>query len=207
MSIGCSLIASSIVAYLTSLYAFQHEKEHEITQVWGPANIYKTRQAMNVASEKYLNNANEQLDYIGFGFRSLRNSKDNEIKELATKGVKIRFLVMNPNSTFVTEREKEEGTAPNEISHSIEQLKEWLKCVKTVASNPDNIQLRYYNASNLDFYHRVDNKIYVGPYWYGKQSQQTITYEFSAPSEGFALYEKYFNRLWNDSTLTEIVEL
>jgi len=50
----------------------------------------------------------------------------------------------------------------------------------------------------LDFYWRVDDELYVGPYWYHVGSQQTITYKFTSGKKGFKLYEKYFEDLWND---------
>ena len=54
----------------------------------------------------------------------------------------------------------------------------------------------------LDFYWRVDNDIYIGPYWYHVGSQQTITYKFHKGRRGFDIYRDYFESLWNDNDNT-----
>ena len=63
----------------------------------------------------------------------------------------------------------------------------------------------------LDFYWRVDDEIYIGPYWYGIGSQQTITYKFIAGKQGFEVYAEYFERLWeneeNTVFLTKVSEV
>lgn len=53
----------------------------------------------------------------------------------------------------------------------------------------------------LDFYWRVDNNLYIGPYWYHLGSQQTITYKYKHSGIAFNLYTEYFERLWNSPEL------
>ena len=55
----------------------------------------------------------------------------------------------------------------------------------------------------LDFYWRIDDELYVGPYLYGIPSQQTITYKFVNGGMGFKLYSEYFESLWNNDKLCE----
>lgn len=50
----------------------------------------------------------------------------------------------------------------------------------------------------LDFYWRIDDQIYIGPYWLGTESQQTITYKFIKGGRGFEVYSDYFEELWNN---------
>ena len=69
-------------------------------------------------------------------------------------------------------------------------------------SKNGKIQIKYYNAMTIDFYWRVDDCIYIGPYWYGVDSQQTITYKFTVGGRGFNLYSDYFEDLWNNNDLT-----
>ena len=68
-----------------------------------------------------------------------------------------------------------------------------------------------YKCMTLDFYWRVDDEIYIGPYWYGIGSQQTITYKFIAGKQGFEVYAEYFERLWeneeNTVFLTKVSEV
>ena len=71
--------------------------------------------------------------------------------------------------------------------------------------------MRGYSTMTLDFYWRVDDYLYVGPYWYGVESQQTITYKFLDGGKGFTQYSDYFEELWNNDglckTLTKAVEM
>ena len=54
----------------------------------------------------------------------------------------------------------------------------------------------------LDFYWRVDDDIYVGPYWLGYLSQQTISYKFTGKTDqGFTMYSNYFDKIWNNSEI------
>ena len=59
----------------------------------------------------------------------------------------------------------------------------------------------------LDFYWRVDNVLYIGPYWYGVDSQQTITYKFVDGGKGFTQYTEYFESLWeSDEIMTTLTD-
>ena len=197
--IGGSLIASAVVAYLTSIFLFRRQMEKEITEKWGVFGFWESRAEMNLACDEYLEAAKEQIDYIGFGFRSLLSSKNKVLEEKARQGVKIRFLVMSPSSKFIEEREKEEGNAPGEIREAIKKLEEYIRKLKSIARNPDDIQIRFYDAMTLDYYNRIDDVIFTGPYWLGKQSQQTVTFGFQAKSKGFDLYSGYFEDLWDNA--------
>ena len=111
---------------------------------------------------------------------------------------------MDPDceNVFLKQREKEEGKQEGDIRNSINQLVEW-------ADNLNNknyrgkIVVKGYSSMTLDFYWRVDGEVYIGPYWYGIPSQQTITYKFTDNGKGFSVYTNYFEKLWNDSKLTK----
>lgn len=197
--VGGSLVASSIVAYLTSLFLFKRQMEKEITEKWGVFGFWESRAEMNKDCDMYLEDAQTQIDYIGFGFRSLLNSKGKLLEDKAKQGVKIRFLVMSPDSDFIKEREKEEHNAKDEIKTSIIQLERWVGKLKRIAPSAENVQIRFYNAMPIDYYNRIDGVIFTGPYWLGKLSQQTVSFGFRNNSKGFDIYSEYFEDLWNNS--------
>ncbi len=173
----------------------------EIINRWGMTNIYRSRSEMNADCSKDLDKALEHIDYIGFGFRSLMDSKSKIIEEKAVAGVKIRFLVMDPESPYLKKREAIEKSSEGSIKQSIYNLEKWIRHLREISKNPSNIQLRYYDSFPLDFYNRIDDAIYMGPYWFGKTSQQTVSYRFQAKSEGYNLYTEYFNDLWDSTDL------
>ena len=66
-------------------------------------------------------------------------------------------------------------------------------------SNKGKITIKYYDCMTLDFYWRLDDQLYVGPYWFGTESQQTITYKFVKGGRGFDVYTEYFEELWENA--------
>ena len=59
----------------------------------------------------------------------------------------------------------------------------------------------------LDFYWRMDDDLYIGPYWQGYSSQQTITYKFDKGGEGFRVYTDYFEKLWDNAKNNVLVSV
>ncbi len=201
LSIACSILASAIVGLFTVSFLYQEEEDREVIKRWGLTNIYRSRDVMNTDCDKDLRKAREHIDYVGFGFRSLRDMESDTIRERLAAGAKIRFLVMSPDCPYLEEREKEEKCSPGEIKKSIHDLENWVRELNK-ENKKNNIQLRYYNTLPLDYYNRIDNVVYMGPYWYNKTSQHTVSYKFIAGSEGYNLYTDYFDDLWEDKELT-----
>lgn len=203
ISIASSLIASSIIAYLSSRYLVKQNKMKEIIDKWGLEGIYETRAEMNESSNKYLSSIENEMDIIALGMRSFRDAKGDIIKEKVKKGIKIRILTLEPNSMFVTQREKEEDRVEGEIKKTISDLAKWINDLKDIAPDRNNIELRFYNTCPLDSYMRIDGHIYIGPNLYGIISQQTISFEFKENSTGYSYYCDYFNKLWNDNNFSK----
>lgn len=199
LGIGCSLISSSMVSYLNAKYAVRDAAYATVIDKWGLCAIYSSRQEMNISCDRALQAASKHIEMVGFGFRSLRDSQDALMKEKAKMGVHIRIISMNPNSQFLVQREKDELVAPGSIKETILQFNDWISELRSLAPKSENIQVKYYDSLPQDFYFRVDDHVFVGPYEYGKQSQQTISYEYKGKSEGFKYYTNYFDKLWNNN--------
>lgn len=173
---------------------------------WGMERVFKTRAEKNSESDVMLENHNiSQLDGIAFGLRSFRNTREKDVLDCMRNGMNVRLLVMNPNSDFVEQRAIEENSMPDRIASSIFDLLEWVKKMNA-KSEAGKIQIKLYDAMTLDFYWRIDDCIYIGPYWYGVDSQQTITYKFKKGGRGFATYENHFDELWNNEKLSHVPE-
>lgn len=199
ISIGCSLIASAVVSFLTSKYLIRVNRIKEIVERWGLQAIYETRQKMNRSTDTAFESLENNLDIIAWGLKSFRDAKDKIVREKIQKGLKIRIIVPLPDSEFVRQREKDEKEIEGQIRQTIINLKSWVDDLKKTAHDPSDVQIKYYNRLPEDFYFRVDDHIFIGPYLYGISSQQTISYEFSGHSVGFDYYRDYFERLWNDT--------
>lgn len=181
----------------------EFERVENIIGRWGVDKIFRTRAEKNYESDRILESHSiKRLDGIAFGLRSFRTQRTNDIINCLKNGAKIRLLVMNPHSDFVIQRSREEHESDDSIAKSIEELIEWAKDVGS-RSNNGSIQVKLYNSMTLDFYWRIDDCMYVGPYLYGVPSQQTITYKFNQNGLAFKQYEDYFERLWNNEELTK----
>ena len=153
---------------------------------------------MNRRTDITFDSLEKHLDIIAWGLKSFRDAKDKIVREKVKCGLKIRFVTLLPDSEYVKRREIDEKEAPGQIKHTILNLQKWIEDLQTIAPKPENIEVKYYNSLPEDFYFRVDDHVFIGPYLYGISSQQTISYEFKAPAKGTSYYKDYFERLWND---------
>lgn len=198
VSIGTSIIASSIVVYLSSKYLFKQNRIKDIIDIWGLRGIFNTRAEMNLSTNENLENNEICLDIIAFGLRNFRDNKGDFILKKVAKGMKVRILTMDPESKFLKQREIDEGVAPGETKHSIMQLIQWAYELNQYQIRDGQVQIKIYDSLPQDFYFGMDNAIYVGPYLYGIISQQTISYEYTKNSKGYDYYSNYFEKLWNN---------
>lgn len=199
-SVFCSVIASGIVLICTTLF-IDIKKKYEVWDDWKLEKVFKTRAEKNSESDPKLETHKiKQLDGIAFGLSSFRSARKTDVLSCLQNGMKMRLLVMDPTSKFVKQREQEEHDVNGNISQAIKDLCKWAKDLND-QSNSGKITIKFYNAMTLDFYWRMDDDLYIGPYLLNIKSQQTITYKFVKGGKGFDYYTDYFESLWNDNTI------
>ena len=198
LGIGCSLIASGGSSFLNFL-VFDDISKNPLEE-WHIEKIYEKRSQKSAESDPELDKAKYQVDVVAFGLSSFRDKNKERVETCLRNGVNFRILTMAPDSKKMKVREEEENN--KNIKNSILQLVDWAKELNQKGYN-GNIQIKVYNCMTLDFYWRVDNELYVGPYWYGHDSQQTITFKFSANGKGFEQYTSYFEELWKDPKISK----
>lgn len=210
ISIGCSLLASGMVILFQAILVDSKIKNY--AEEWGLVKIYKMRSEKSSDSDAKLEKTKKQLDVVAFGLKSFRSIQAKKVAKLLKSGVNIRILTMNPEvkNPFLIQREKEENELEGQIRKSILDLVDWANKLNGKRYK-GKVVIKGYKCMTLDFYWRVDDEIYIGPYWYGIGSQQTITYKFIAGKQGFEVYAEYFERLWeneeNTVFLTKVSEV
>lgn len=204
INISCSIIASGITL-LISTYTIERKKQYSVWEEWKLARIFKTRAEKNADSDPKLKHGVTVLDAVAFGLSSFRSFHTHDMQTCLNQGMNVRLLVMNPKSEFISQQEKEEGDAAGNIAKSINDLVEWAKALNQHSTN-GKITIKGYQSMTLDFYWRIDDELYIGPYMKGKKSQQTITYKYKKGGEGFELYSSYFEELWNASDNMVLVD-
>lgn len=203
ISIGASIIASTIVIFLSSRYLIRQRRIVEMIENWGLIGIFKTRSVMNQRADVTMKELKSELDMIAFGLRAFRNAKGDEIEEKVRKGLRIRILTVNPYSQYVAQRERDEGEVLGQIQKTILDLQNWIDRLKEISPNRDNIQLKFCDNLTIESYNRQDNYIYVGPYLYARPSQQTIAYEYKIDSIGYDYWTRYFQSLWDNENFAK----
>lgn len=194
ISVACSILASNIILFLTSEYMLKSQRRAEIIDRWGVESIYKTRAEMNQSSNLSLSMCKEEIEIVAFGLKSFREVQSDEIKRLLSKGISIKIIAPNPESELLKHVDNRENLVEGSTKKSIEDLTDWVANFKA-DSNKHNIKIRFYDSLPLDFYLKIDDKIFVGPYLKGLSSQQAISYEFTQ-GEGYNYWSKYFSKLW-----------
>lgn len=195
LNIGCSLLASSLFVIFSSLADSPNTLDE-----WYLTDIYNTRSEMNIDCDRILKRAERNVDIIAFGISSYREQQTELTSRLLDKGVNFRIITMDPNSKFAKQRDSEEKVLSGQTSKSISDLISWAVNMNS-KSKSGNIQIKGYSCMTLDFYWRVDNVIYIGPYLYGLASQRTISFKYCNGGKGFEYYTDYFNKLWSDQKL------
>lgn len=198
LSVGCSLIASGLVILMHDFF-IERKTISELND-WKLTKIYNTRAEKNADSDPQLDKARYVVDAIAFGLKSFRTKQTKRVEACLRRGVNFRIITMNPNSQFVRQREFEENETEGQIKHTIEDLVIWANKLNT-KNFKGRVLVKGYDTMTLDFYWRVDDVIYIGPYWYDVSSQQTITYKFEREGKGFTTYSEYFESLWENESL------
>jgi hypothetical protein len=196
ISIGTSIISSSIIVFLSYRYVIEESETKELINEWRLSGMYKTRAEMNKKTDEILGKCQKQIDIIAFGLKSLREEKSSLIKKKLQAGVRIRILTINPESVYLAQREKDEKEVEGQIKNTIYDLQKWVDQLKEIVPN-SSIELKYYTCLPLDHYCRIDDHVFLGPYIYGKSSQKTFSYGFRAGGLGFDDWTQYFEELWS----------
>lgn len=202
LNIGCSFIASSLVALVT-VFLVEREKISPIEER-KIVKIYSTRAERNSEADPNIENARYCIDGIAFGLSTFRTMYGKKIEQCLKKGIQIRLITMDPDGQFISFREEEEKTSSGGIRDTIIDMVEWANELNQ-NSNKGKIVIKCYKSMTLDYYWRVDDELYVGPYWYGYKSSDTITYKFVAGGRGFQHYSDYFETLWEDNDLCRVL--
>lgn len=198
-NIGTSILASAIMVFMTdALIGNDEEKE---SKKWGLEKVYQTRGEMNGSCDEYLRKA-KSVDAIAFGMKSWRSTQQRSIERILKKGGNIRVITMKPGCENLIQRERDELEPNKNISYSIEKMIEWAKSVNS-RGYKGTIEIKFHDHQPQEFVFLMDNRLFTGPYIYGKSSQQTISYEYNSLGDAYDYYKNYFNELWRNQEFCE----
>ncbi len=141
-------------------------------------------------------NTREHLDIMGFG---LRNFMEDNAKHLGawSRLFEMRILVVNPDSPYCSERDYEEGDPDGKIRADV------LYATQVVRElNNPRVQLRWYEALPITNILRMDNLMWVGPYFIGERSRNAYALTLERGGALFKQYLSHFEGIWSDPKLS-----
>lgn len=201
LSIGCSLIATCIATWISSVYILESNEKSKLLLKWKCNNIYQTKAIMNDTSNKYIFKAKKNIDVVATGMSNFINVMGTELEQKAKNGVAIRIISCG-NLAMLTQRERDESLnyAPVlscKMKAEVEALSIWVKEIK---DQQGKIDIKYLNTYPGFSYLRIDDNIFFGPNLPLYKSQQNCAIEFGVRGKGGEYFLSYFEKLWNSDT-------
>lgn len=177
---GITFIATSVIAFFNKW--LMANDSSNLLRKWGLKEIYEHRHEKNRRINDYIINSATKLDIMTQNsLKELRKNIGKQLEMRLGNGLEMRILI--PSDI-------------NDPQHTrdIEDLINW--CKNLGKKQRQKIEIRSYAGTPQDLYYRVDNMIFVGPYFLGRRSNQlTITYEFTNKNFG-KMYSEYFEQIW-----------
>jgi hypothetical protein len=145
-----------------------------------------------------MNSAKHNIDITGYSLSAFYESYSNILKQNSSRvnPIKVRILVVDPNSIFSKNRQEIEGH--NKTATIFQDL--IFRMVNELRGIPD-IEIRKTDTPLTTMVFRIDNVMFFGPYLYKKSSRATLTYEINQGGWLFDEYSSEFERLWNNANL------
>ena len=197
LGLGGSVLASGIVGIISSIYIHEYETVNTVSTDAGFNSMCLTRNEMNAQIAEKMKSAHVHLDYTAFGLSSLREQNESGVIRCLEQGITVRIIAVDPFHSVLEDTDRFEGKRPGRTAESICDLCLWAEKLNA-AGLQGKIEIRYSIFAPREYYCRVDDAIFIGPYRFGKSSQQVITFKYQNPGDAFQDYSKYFETIWND---------
>ncbi|MFC1604989.1 hypothetical protein ACFL5F_08180 [Planctomycetota bacterium] len=203
-TIGASLIAGAIVAaaaFAGTLVTQSLQQDEELLRSVREMGIvgYFSKRYLNDEYEKYSKNAHE-FDLLGYGLGRFRKDMRHQFEEWARTKT-MRILVIHPNSSLTLQRDREENDRIGKISD--EALEITADLTDIVYRKKIKVPIiKWYNSIPTVNIMRIDDVMYIGPYFMGKPSGASVTLKLERNTVLFSLFETHFNDIWNEEDLS-----
>lgn len=197
LSIGTSLVAAGIITLLDLWKELLKnrvlEKVNNVIFDCGINHVFQKRDL-----DKYdslMKKLSRNLDITGYSLNAFYESyADLIIKKIKSDhSIKIRILVVNPDSLFAKHRAELEDKNYESIKNSIDRIKSKFECF-------DNVELRKIDSPLTTMIFKIDTVMFIGPHFHKKPSKSTVTLELNKDGWLYLEYQDEFERLWRDGT-------
>ncbi len=201
-SIGGSIIATGVVGcfmfwatYINTNKSLQNQKILNKIEDCGIQNIFNKR----ILHEEYKaqrKKTKKNYDIMGFGLRTFIEDNISYLPEWS-KIFEIRILLINPTHPMCDQRDYEENDKIGKIKEDV-----IFSTKKILALNTDRVQVRWYTATPVTNILRMDDVMWVGPYFMKKRSRNAYVLELRKGGKLFDQYLEHFETVWDDPKLS-----
>jgi hypothetical protein len=182
-----------VVLFFIGLLYIMYIKFHKTV---GIKKYLTKRKKLNL--KKIINSAKDSIDFLGISGKSLFDisNMQNILRDKKSKGIKFRFLLLDPESVHLQEKAKEEKISGN-ANHWKSHINE--SCTKLLDSGMKTNEIKYYNSKPIWNILRVDNRIFLSYYGYGSPGKEFPVIEIEDNINRSTLYtpiKNQFEYLW-----------
>jgi hypothetical protein len=168
---------------------------------FGFVAAFGTRAAtIRVEYDRRLAGATKHIDVMGFGLKTLWEDYRGHFAEWKQRA-HVRILLIDPNSPFAAQRDREEDELSGSIRRSVKRfLRETAGIRNETAGNPFEVRL-YTCLPSVNIF-RVDDEMFWGPYFVHEQSRNAPTFIVRRGGELYGCLAKHFDAIWEDHNLS-----
>lgn len=198
-ALGTSITAAGLCGMVVWVYIAISEKSLDLLRVLEASGlqwIYPSRAAQ--IRQEYamrLEKARKRIDIVGFGLKDFKRDYMDQLGDFS-KSARVRILVLDPSSTYATQRDREEGQSEGVIRGEIDEF--ITRFEERYGSDSDRLQLRKYTSLPEVNIFRIDDEIFWGPYLAGRASGNTFTMRVQRGGFMFDALVDHFDSIWND---------
>lgn len=208
ISVGSSIMATSIVTWVTSYYIVNISRKKEIIDKWKFSAIYMTRAEMNQESNMCLKKCKKNIDIVATGMSNFLSAQGSLLEDKLKEGVTMQIISFSRNTPLIAQRERDEsigGTGKNTgvMEAEICQLEQWVAGMKRKYPKA-GLEIKFMPTYPSFSYLRIDNKVFCGFNLPLRKSQQNMGLVFEAGGEGFSYFDHYFQELWRNDQYCQV---
>lgn len=213
LSIGTSILATSIVTCINAKYMLKSQHVEKLMSEWKIYNLYKTKADMNTFdANTALEQCRNSIDIIAEGLSNYRAAQGETLKDKILKhNVTVRIISCDSSEMLKQRSQDESSSGKDDGKNAVQKVKElnhWVEQLqKELGNNSEVVQIRYHASYPGFSYLRIDNKIFVSPNLWRRQSQQSFAIGFMSGGEGGKYFQKYFESLWESDFVHEKCQL
>lgn len=194
-AVGTSLVASALVGLLF-LYQLridrQFDQARQTYEDFGLITVTGPRSDKDLY-RRHMMRCRSSFDIMGHSLSRLYDDLGRDLlPEMDSRGVKIRILLLDPDSPLIHYREKEEPS-PERVNLSAE-IRKAAECYMRLGLS--NLKIRYYDCTPTVTYQRLDSVVFAAPYFVGISSGRQSALVLRSDQDLAIAYQTHFEYVW-----------